>query len=317
MPLITIGITCFNAEKTISNALDSALHQDWYNFEIIIVDDASTDASKGILESFKKSHDKVEVIFNQNNIGVAACRNNIIDTANGEYIAFFDDDDISLPNRISHQYERVINYQKLFNISKPIICHTARIQKHIDGWQEYIATMGTALDSVAPHGPDVAQRILFGKPIRYGFGACATCSQMGFTKDYRALGGFDESLRRSEDTEYNVRFALNGGHFVGIETPLVIQNMTLTSDKHLDMEQELMLKLIEKYRDFIDENDSFAFCREWLKVKYLFLSGHNSDFVKSFIKLLLAFPAKSMKRILWSFPAISQNLQFRRFHAGK
>ena len=45
-PLITIGITCFNAEKTIERALLSAINQDWPNFEIIVVDDASTDSSK-------------------------------------------------------------------------------------------------------------------------------------------------------------------------------------------------------------------------------------------------------------------------------
>ena len=49
-PLITIGITCFNAENTIENALESAFSQDWPNLEVIVVDDNSTDKSFEILK---------------------------------------------------------------------------------------------------------------------------------------------------------------------------------------------------------------------------------------------------------------------------
>ena len=50
VPLITIGITCFNAENTIANAIKSALNQDWLNFEIIVVDDCSIDNSQNIIK---------------------------------------------------------------------------------------------------------------------------------------------------------------------------------------------------------------------------------------------------------------------------
>ena len=59
LPLITIGITCYNAEKTIRRAVDSALSQDWPNYEVIVVDDGSTDNSLKILrESSNFSIDK-------------------------------------------------------------------------------------------------------------------------------------------------------------------------------------------------------------------------------------------------------------------
>ena len=51
-PLITIAITCFNAEKTIERAILSALNQDWPNFEVIIIDDASNDSSKEIIKKY-------------------------------------------------------------------------------------------------------------------------------------------------------------------------------------------------------------------------------------------------------------------------
>ena len=52
-PLITIGITCYNAEKTILSAINSAINQDWPNFEIIIVDDFSADGSVKIIDEVK------------------------------------------------------------------------------------------------------------------------------------------------------------------------------------------------------------------------------------------------------------------------
>ena len=63
-PLITIGITCFNAEKTLERALLGALNQDWPNFEIIVVDDASTDSSKIILNQYEFKVKKISIIYN-------------------------------------------------------------------------------------------------------------------------------------------------------------------------------------------------------------------------------------------------------------
>ena len=73
--------------------------------------------------------------------------------------------------------------------------------------------MGTN-EGVVPHGIDVALRILMGKPMPNIFGSTATCSQMSRLGTYKALGGFDEDFRRSEDTEFNVRAAIYGAHFL-------------------------------------------------------------------------------------------------------
>ena len=67
---ITIGITCFNAEKSIENAIDSALNQSWGNKEIIIVDDGSTDLSVNIIKS-KIKNKKIIFLKNKNNKGAS------------------------------------------------------------------------------------------------------------------------------------------------------------------------------------------------------------------------------------------------------
>lgn len=66
-PLITIGLTCFNCEKTIERALKSAINQDWINKEIILIDDCSTDNSKNVLLKLKSLYPQVQIIYNTKN----------------------------------------------------------------------------------------------------------------------------------------------------------------------------------------------------------------------------------------------------------
>ena len=96
--LITIGIPCFNAKDTILRALKSALNQDWSNKEILVIDDASTDQSPETIQNFIEQHPNVNLIKNNSNAGPAVARQTILNEAKGSFIAFFDDDDESLPN---------------------------------------------------------------------------------------------------------------------------------------------------------------------------------------------------------------------------
>ena len=88
---ISIVIPVYNSEKTIGKTISSILKQTYENFEIILVDDGSTDESQSIIKSF----DDKRIIYNvQENQGVATARNNGIALASGEYISFIDSDDM-------------------------------------------------------------------------------------------------------------------------------------------------------------------------------------------------------------------------------
>src|SRR5262249_22760162 len=102
-PLVTIGITAFNAEDTVARALSSALAQTWQPFEIVVVDDASTDKTRSVIEAIAARYDIIRVVSNMANSGVASARNQIINRAKGEFLVFFDDDDVSRPNRVERQ----------------------------------------------------------------------------------------------------------------------------------------------------------------------------------------------------------------------
>lgn len=308
--LISIGITCFNAEKTISNAIKSALDQTWKNKEIVIVDDCSIDGSVSIIRKFIEKFDFIHLYQNKKNIGVAASRNNIIKSSNGEYIAFFDDDDESDINRLSLQYQRIADYKEKWIVSDPIICHSSRQVIFSDGKSAIEATIGCNLNNISPNGDEVVSQILLGTPLNDGVGSIATCSQMGLKTDYLSIGGFDESFRRQEDTELNIRLALSGCHFVGIQEPLVTQYLTESDDKSIDIEEASTLNIIKKHRDYIEVSSNYAFIVSWIKMKFMFYRKDYFLFSLSLIILLIRHPIYSSKRLIVTLPNLLKNLRY-------
>lgn len=89
---ISIIVPIYNAEKYLEKCISSILHQDYENFELILVNDGSTDQSEYIIDKFAKEDSRVKV-FHKINGGVSSARNFGISQASGEYICFVDSDD--------------------------------------------------------------------------------------------------------------------------------------------------------------------------------------------------------------------------------
>lgn len=100
-PLVSVIIPVYNRCGWIAEALDSVLGQDYRPFELIVVDDGSTDSTPWILSSYGS---RIRVI-QQQNCGVSAARNLGADNARGEFLAFLDSDDYWLPGKIALQAE--------------------------------------------------------------------------------------------------------------------------------------------------------------------------------------------------------------------
>lgn len=313
-PLVTVGLTTFNAVGTVQRAVHSAIEQSWRGFELVAVDDCSHDTTLDIVRRLAAAHPEIRVVSNTENRGVAGARNRILAEARGEFVAFFDDDDESLPERIATQVSRIVDYEREFAGGAPVICHTARRVVYPDGTVRVEPTMGARTGRPAPSGPAVAQRILLGTPLEDGYGACPTCSQMARLSTYRALGGFDPTLRRGEDTDFNIRLARAGGHFVGIAQPLVIQTMTKTSEKSLAEECDAWLRLIEKHRDLIEEAGQYSFCRRWIEAKQAFLERRHFAFMRHLASLAVAHPGHTRRRVVMALPSLGLNRRFGRFH---
>lgn len=312
--LVSIGITAFNAQDTIERAVASALAQSWRPIEVVVVDDCSSDGTLALLEEMALQHEEIRIVRHHSNGGVAVARNSIIDTAKGEFIAFFDDDDESAPDRISLQVNRICEYERTHLERGPVICHTARQVLYPDGSVRIEPTMGEQADRPAPRGIAVARRVLLGTPLQNGYGACPTCSQLARTQTYRTLGGFDPTFRRSEDTEFNVRLALADGVFVGIAQPLVQQRMTLSSDKSLDGELDYAIRMLDKHRTVAENLEQYRFARAWLKTRHRWLAGRKRQALWELFLLGLRHPILSTRRLLAATSNLGTNRAFARFH---
>src|SRR5215467_1971194 len=104
--LVSIVIPVHNGERFVSRTLASALAQTYAHFEIVAVDDGSTDRTAGILEA-AAAHDGRIRVFRTLNSGVAAARNFGISYARGQLIALLDADDLWHPEKIAHQVEMI------------------------------------------------------------------------------------------------------------------------------------------------------------------------------------------------------------------
>ena len=110
MALVSFITPSYNSAKFVSETILSVQAQTISDWELVIVNDGSTDNSPNIINSFAKNDHRIRII-NQNNSGSAAARNNALRNATGRYICFLDADDILAPNFISSQ----LNYIRTNN----------------------------------------------------------------------------------------------------------------------------------------------------------------------------------------------------------
>lgn len=139
MIAISIIIPVFNAEKYLSQCIDSIIAQTYTDWELLLVDDGSTDGSGDLCDSYKKNDERIRV-FHKANGGVSSSRNMGLDNAKGEYITFADSDDWLEPHAFQTYMDAFANYDidvvrtgfyhehengvsEKTCISKNIICH--------------------------------------------------------------------------------------------------------------------------------------------------------------------------------------------------
>lgn len=103
LPLISVIVPAFNSERYIRNTIASIQSQSFTDWEVIIVDDNSSDKTVSLLEVICAEDDRVKLIKLNENFGAAFSRNQGIRAARGRYIAFLDSDDIWLPEKLEQQ----------------------------------------------------------------------------------------------------------------------------------------------------------------------------------------------------------------------
>jgi glycosyltransferase involved in cell wall biosynthesis len=197
-PLISVIIPTYNRGWIINEAIDSVLTQDYVNFELIVVDDGSTDNTHDILNSYQKNF----LVLRQNNKGVSAARNRGLAAASGHFVAFLDSDDTWLPQKLSRQVD--------FFQSNPdaLICQTEEI------WIRNNVRVNPKKRHKKPSG------MIFEPSLSL---CLVSPSAVMIKKNlFEEVGIFDETLPACED--YDLWLRVSCRHPVHlIDTPLIIK----------------------------------------------------------------------------------------------
>jgi glycosyltransferase involved in cell wall biosynthesis len=197
-PLISVIIPTYNRGWIIKEAIDSVLAQEYINYELIVVDDGSTDDTHDILNSYQKNF----LVLRQNNKGVSAARNRGFAAASGRFIAFLDSDDTWLPQKLSRQVD--------FFQSNPdaLICQTEEI------WIRNNVRVNPKKRHKKPSG------MIFEPSLSL---CLVSPSAVMIKKNlFEEVGIFDETLPACED--YDLWLRVSCRHPVHlIDTPLIIK----------------------------------------------------------------------------------------------
>lgn len=119
-PLVTIAMCVYNGDRFLRLQLDSIINQTYINFELVIVDDCSTDLSRSILTEYEKKDNRIKLHFNSANIGYVKNFEKAIRLAKGQYIALSDHDDIWLPDKIARQVAHIGSHLLIYHDSEYI-----------------------------------------------------------------------------------------------------------------------------------------------------------------------------------------------------
>ena len=291
---VTIGITCFNAEKTIAKAIHGALKQEWFNKEIIIVDDCSTDSSVKIIEDFQDLK-QVKFIKNSKNKGTSFSRNLIINNSNGDIICFMDDDDYSLSKRISSQLGEL--EKAGYPDNKLIACTVSMVREYDSGFKRELLTMGSK--GLLPRGEELAHYLLFyekNKKVDYGFGM-PTASMLITKECFKKVGLFDEKLKRVEDMDLSIRLSLANVSFVSAKEKLVLQKSFLNTEKaELNFNSESIL--IEKYKNYLKKKKLYWHSKQWPKLRLFYFKKKYHLFCITLLLMIINNPFRTLDHFL-------------------
>jgi glycosyltransferase involved in cell wall biosynthesis len=197
-PVVSVVIPTRNRVEMLRGAVASVMQQSERNFELIVVDDASTDATPAYLAALAESDPRVRVVRHAAPKGGPEARNTGIAAASASWVAFLDDDDEWLPTKLERQLE-LLTAQR-----SAVACSCDYI---------YLPDFGRSRVMTVPRKVTL-QQLLFDNPL----GSVSLC--VGSARVLREIGGFDSRLRSGQDQDIWLRLFEKGAVLVCAE-PLV------------------------------------------------------------------------------------------------
>lgn len=205
-PLVTVIIIFLNAVEFLAEAIESVLLQTYQNWELILVDDGSSDGSSGLALEYSHDHPrKIRYIDHQNhrNLGMSASRNAGLQKATGEFVAFLDADDVWLPHKLTDQVSI------LKRESRAAMCFGPTLV-----WHDWLGSTDTSShDWYTTHGPLVDTVIdpprLLIQLLEDEWTVPCICSVLIRRTAIEKLGCFEEEFRgQMEDMVFHTKMFL-------------------------------------------------------------------------------------------------------------
>jgi len=210
MPKISIIIPAYNAEDTIEETIQSVQQQTLKDFEVIVINDGSTDQTLNVLESIQDQRLKV---FSYENSGVSAARNHGISLANSEFIAFLDADDLWTKDKLELQFN-ALNQHPEAGVAYSWTCFM-----NVDEYNKPSTFLPSPQYTFAGN---VYKNLLISDFIHNGSNTLIRKQAID------SVGEFDETLRSCEDWDYWLRLAAKWS-FVVVPKYQVLYRRTLGS----------------------------------------------------------------------------------------
>jgi len=299
-PLVSVIMPAYNAEKYIGDSIQSVLDQTYSNWELLVVDDGSTDKTADVVRQFAARDSRVKYIFQQNG-RQAKARNTGIAQSSGTLLAFLDSDDLWLPEKLERQLQTLDATNVDVVYSNGLVIYEPGATP---GSTDFPVVAGT-----------VEGHRMFDLLLLMNF--IPAQSVVVRSEILRDAGPFDESYSVCEDYELWLKLAAHGAVFHGMTEKLIKyrRHPTATTHKHSVMFKP-MLRLVNQrintstldenkkrqrirqlYRDLIAallEENELAEAREFMQE---FSAWDKSGVVTSLQKLLMKVSPRSFNTI--------------------
>jgi glycosyltransferase involved in cell wall biosynthesis len=238
-PPVSVVIPAYNRATTIGAAIASVLRQTWTDFELVVVDDGSTDGTAAAAGAI--ADPRLRVVAAPRNRGAAAARNLGVAEATGAWIAFQDSDDEWLPSKLEKQMAR---------LAAPDAAGAGRVACYcgllIVGALDPRPGERTRLAYNPPPETAVVEGDVLAPMLERNLVSTQT---LVVRRDaFLALGGFDEDMPALEDWDFAIRLAARGS-LAFVDEPLVLQRFSENSlTRHADRQLAAQTRMVEKNR---------------------------------------------------------------------
>ena len=235
-PLISVLLPVYNGKVYLAEAIESILAQSFVNFELIMIDDGSIDGSQEILRDFELRDNRVRVIVRENR-GLATTLNDLIDVAQGTWVARMDQDDIALP----HRFESQLQWLEQTGAD---ICGS---------WVRFFGSEGQRVWKCYQTDQAVKMDMLFRSPLAHP----SVMMKTNIAKQFR----YRKEFEKAEDLDLWVRFAVSGLKMTNVPEVLLLYRLhsSQTSVVSTIRQQELTMQLQRTYWAFVMKQFNIAY----------------------------------------------------------